>query len=88
MKMDIEGAESEALEGCTNILTRSKPDLAIAAYHRPQDLISIHRQLKNAGYNKNCDWHFGHYSDCIDDSIFYVLTSGNNPTLSSIPCKP
>ncbi|MFN9624326.1 MAG: FkbM family methyltransferase [Cyanobacteriota bacterium] len=73
LKMDIEGAESQALEGAMRILKSGRPDLAIAAYHRPQDLIALPEQLNQIGYDSSYQWHFGHYSDCIDDSIFYVL---------------
>jgi FkbM family methyltransferase len=74
LKMDIEGAESQALEGSTKLLTCWKPDLAIAAYHRPSDFVNLFRQLGRYGYHDgNFEWHFAHYSDCIDDSIFYVI---------------
>ena len=33
IKMDIEGAEIEALEGCIEIIQKFKPDFAIASYH-------------------------------------------------------
>lgn len=73
LKMDIEGAESKALEGCTNLLLKSRPDLAIAAYHRPEDFLDIHSQLGRYGYHDDSfEWHFAHYSDCLDDSILYV----------------
>ena len=35
--LDIEGAESEALEGMRETIIRSCPRLAISAYHRPDD---------------------------------------------------
>jgi hypothetical protein len=74
LKMDIEGAESRALMGSRCILEQYHPDLAIAAYHRPQDFVQLFEQLGTCGYHDKCySWHVGHYSDCIDDSIFYVL---------------
>lgn len=74
LKMDIEGAEAKALEGCTVLLDSWKPDLALAAYHRPEDFVALYAQLKNYGYNDSkFQWHFAHYSDCLDDSIFYVI---------------
>jgi len=73
LKMDIEGAECKALEGCIELLNRWKPDLAIAAYHRPEDFVALFAQLGRYGYQKeDFKWNFAHYSDCIDDSIFYV----------------
>ena len=74
LKMDIEGAESQALEGSTKLLLVGIPDLAIAAYHRPSDFVNLFWQLGRYGYHDgNFEWHFAHYSDCIDDSIFYVI---------------
>lgn len=73
VKMDIEGAEAEALAGSDALLRRWQPDLAIAAYHRPDDLVSLQRQVARFGYGApGFALHFGHYSDCLDDSIFYV----------------
>jgi len=74
LKMDIEGAESPALAGCKVVLETSMPDLAIAAYHRPEDFVDLYAQIAGQGYaNKDFTWHFGHYSECVDDSIFYVI---------------
>ena len=38
IKMDIEGAEREALLGASRIIREQRPVLAICVYHRPADL--------------------------------------------------
>ena len=38
IKMDIEGAEAQALHGAQAMLRQHRPRLAISAYHRPRDL--------------------------------------------------
>lgn len=79
LKMDIEGAEGHALDGLKVLFHAHRPDLAVAAYHKPGDLVDLYHQINELGYTSDSfDWHFGHYSDCIDDSIFYVLSKSRN----------
>lgn len=41
IKLDIEGAEVDALRGARETLLRDRPILAVAVYHRPEDLWSV-----------------------------------------------
>lgn len=46
IKMDIEGAEKQALRGAAEIIRRDKPMLAICAYHRNDDFLEIPRLIR------------------------------------------
>lgn len=46
MKFDIEGSEPDTLEGAREVITRSRPKLAVCVYHLPDHLWSIPLQLK------------------------------------------
>ena len=47
IKMDIEGAELNALKGAINTLKKCRPYLALSAYHKPEDLITLPQFIKS-----------------------------------------
>jgi FkbM family methyltransferase len=56
IKMDIEGAEREALAGAAHTLRRFKPTLALDAYHLPDDPTVLPRIIlaANPAYSVTC----------------------------------
>ena len=54
IKMDVEGAELNALRGAVETIKRDKPNLAICVYHKTDDLITIPQFIKNL----NADYKF------------------------------
>ena len=56
IKMDIEGAEKEALRGAQETLRRFRPRLAISAYHKSEDPVAIPALVRNLqpAYRMSC----------------------------------
>lgn len=50
VKMDIEGAEKEALQGAISLIGKNMPKLAVCTYHRMADYQDISRWLFGKGY--------------------------------------
>lgn len=71
IKMDIEGAEPDALAGAADLLAEHAPTLAVSAYHRPPDLWTIPLQIRrlNPGYRLA----LRHYGRELDDTVCYAL---------------
>jgi FkbM family methyltransferase len=59
IKMDIEGAEIEAIEGMKEFLSKESPQLSIATYHYRegvQTFIQIEKMLKELGFKVKTDY--------------------------------
>ena len=71
IKMDIEGAEVEALKGARETIREFKPQMAIAVYHELSHYYEIPLYIKDIypGYRI----FFEHYSPGFDESIMYFL---------------
>ncbi|MBI4873948.1 MAG: FkbM family methyltransferase [Acidobacteria bacterium] len=56
LKMDIEGAEREALAGAAGTLRRFRPRLMLDSYHRPDDPVVLPALLRgiHSGYRETC----------------------------------
>lgn len=67
IKMDIEGAELEALRGGVNTIKRNCPRLAICVYHKREDLITIPQFIKslNPQYKLYLRPHFPYASEVV-----------------------
>lgn len=47
IKMDVEGGELSALKGAAQTIKKNKPILALSAYHKPEDLITLPQYIKS-----------------------------------------
>ena len=70
IKMDIEGAELEALAGAVKTITRFRPKLAISVYHKAQDMFTIPRFIQelDLGYA----FYLKHHSPVIFETVLYA----------------
>lgn len=71
IKMDIEGAEQEALKGCRKIIQSYKPKLAICVYHKPEDFYEIPSMLKEM--NPEYKLYMRQYADAWYDTVLYAV---------------
>ena len=71
IKLDIEGAEMNALKGAKESIKKWKPRLAICIYHRPEDPIEI--PLYIHGLVPEYRMYIRHYSTCKAETVLYCV---------------
>lgn len=75
INMDLEGSEIPVLMGATGLISRSTPVLAIAAYHKYDDLYSIPKLIHSI--NKNYKFflrkYIGYSPNAFNEFIIYCV---------------
>ncbi len=71
IKMDIEGAEPEALRGAVRTMGRSRPVMAVCAYHRCEHLWELPRLLKEA--NPDYCIFLRRYAEDCWETVYYAV---------------
>jgi FkbM family methyltransferase len=71
IKMDIEGAELNALKGAERIIKEQKPKLAISIYHKPEDVWEIPNLLID--FVPDYKFYIRHYDFNDFETILYGL---------------
>ena len=71
IKMDIEGAEQDALDGARRIIAEHHPVLAICVYHRPSDFWEVPRKVLSMynGYSV----YLRHYTESIYETVMFFV---------------
>lgn len=71
IKMDIEGAELQALMGTERTIRAYRPKLAVCLYHKPQDLFEIPLYIKSL--NKDYNLYIRQYSNSRYETVCYAV---------------
>lgn len=70
LKLDVEGAELAALQGASRTLAEQRPKLAIALYHKAEDLVEIPRHI--AGLNLGYELFLDHTSAGWEETVLFA----------------
>lgn len=71
IKMDIEGAELDALEGAARTIADQAPALAISVYHKLSDLWVIPTWIRK--HHPGCDFYLRHHTDRYYETVCYAV---------------
>ncbi len=71
IKMDIEGAEYEALSGASKMIMQYKPKLAISVYHKPEDIWKLPLLIHEL--NQEYIFYLRHYSFSWSETVLYAV---------------
>ncbi len=72
IKMDIEGAELDALKGGEQTIKKYKPKLAICVYHKGRDMIDIPQYLKSLV--PEYKFFLKHNTESWGDTVLYTIS--------------
>ncbi|WP_442857226.1 FkbM family methyltransferase [Butyrivibrio sp. INlla18] len=72
IKMDIEGAEKNAILGAAHIIKKNKPKLVICIYHSDGDMMNI--QLVIHEMVPEYKLYVRHHSNSYPETVLYVTT--------------
>lgn len=71
MKLDIEGAEYNALKGSVNTIKESVPKLAVCVYHLQEDFLRIPELILS--YNPEYKIFLRHYTQGVFETVMYFV---------------
>jgi len=71
IKMDIEGAELQALKGAKKTINKHKPKLAISVYHSLNDLVNIPEYLDSL--DTRFKFYLDHYTIHGEETVLFAV---------------
>jgi FkbM family methyltransferase len=87
IKMDIEGAELQALEGARGVIRRDRPVLAICGYHKPDHLWGVLLSLNNLAPDSELFLR-SHRADGLDSVCYAVPPERELQVADAETCSP
>ena len=73
LKMDIEGAEYEALKGAERMIRKCRPKLAISIYHKLEDIWELPKLILS--FCPDYTFYLRHYSLSSEETVLYAVIS-------------
>ncbi len=73
LKMDIEGAELDALYGSEKLIRHNHPLLAVCVYHKEQDLIRIPQYIRDIAGEDAYDYYLSIHGLSLAELVFYAI---------------
>lgn len=70
VKLDVEGAELQALEGARATIDRWRPSLAVSIYHRLEDLVDLPLWVARLGLGY--ELRLGHHTPWLAETVLYA----------------
>lgn len=71
IKLDVEGAELQALEGAKECIKRCHPRLAVCLYHKPEDIIEIPAYILSL--SDEYQLYIRHYQMSANETVLYAV---------------
>ena len=76
IKLDIEGAEQDAIDGAENTIKKYRPILAICIYHKAEDWYKIPQKI--LAIDSEYRVYLRHYMEGIFESVMYFIPKQHN----------
>lgn len=76
IKMDVEGAEYEAIQGAEQTIRRFLPAMAISVYHKVEDLFRLQLLVESIAPGKY-NYYLRHYSPTVIETVLYAVPRKN-----------
>jgi FkbM family methyltransferase len=78
VKIDVEGAEQEVLRGAAETIATQRPGLAVAVYHRDDDLVRIPAEVRSLGEGYRL--YLETFSPVEEETVLFASSGAADPS--------